>query len=207
MKSNGMNAGKEVRSVLLPLLVSFAAGVADFVRLRSPHRPSQSDSPAVPRLRQLSLQACDRQKIDVSAGADDQGGDCQRWSDGPRPLEAGSEERVDALKDLIFLASELQHPRSSLPYWISLLLRCGLLMCSWRLRTCRPLALVLQGQLCLLAMWPKLFPQLYNTNTAARQVTADMLRTTQRVERGGSVMLCESCQEQQQKPRCSQSGG
>ena len=35
--------------------------------------------------------------------------------------------------NLIFLAREFQHPRSSLPYWFSLLLRCGLLMCSWML--------------------------------------------------------------------------
>ena len=31
LKSNGLNAEKEVRSVLLPLLVSFAANPADFV--------------------------------------------------------------------------------------------------------------------------------------------------------------------------------
>ena len=124
---------------------------------------------------------------------------------GKRTNEAGSEERVDALKDLIFLASELQHPRSSLPCWISLLIRCGLVMCSWRLQT-SCLSEVLQGQLCPVAMRPNLCPQLHNTNTSARQVAADMLRATQRVERGGSVMHCESCQEQQQKPRCSQSG-
>ena len=54
-----------------------------------------------------------------------QGEDRHRWSDGSRLLEAGSEKSVDALKDRIFLAHEFQHPRSSLPCWISLLLQCG----------------------------------------------------------------------------------
>ena len=87
----------------------------------------QSGFPAVPRVRQLSLsKLVDRQNFSVSGigelgvfAADCsqslyQGEDQLKFFDGPRLLEAG-DERVDALKDRIFLSGELQHPRSSLP--------------------------------------------------------------------------------------------
>jgi len=38
---------------------------------------------------------------------------------------------------------------------------------------------MLQGQLCPVAMWLMLFPQLFSTNTTALQVAAGMLRATQ----------------------------
>ena len=56
---------------------------------------------------------------------------------------------------------------------------------------------VLQSQVCPVAMRPKPCPRVYNTNTAARQVAAEMHRATTELREAGSVMLYESCQEQQ----------
>ena len=155
---------------------------------RSRSRPSQSGSPAVLRVRQLSLSklVTDKNKNISVSGIGELcvfAADCSQslyqgenrlgWSDGPRLLEAGGEERVDALKDRIFPAQEFQHPRSSLPCWISLLLRCGLRMCSWKLPV---------------AIRQRFSPQHYNTNTAARQV-ADSLIEGRRIQllRGHSI--------------------
>ena len=81
--------------------------------------------------------------------------------------------------NLSFLAREFQHPRSSLPFWFSLLLRCGLLLCPWRRGTCGPLPFLgVASQLCPGAMRPTFSHSSPIPNTAARQVTAEALLTT-----------------------------
>lgn len=106
------------------------------------------------------------QRVQMIKGETDLGGLM-----GHDSLKLSAKERVDALKDLIFLAREVQHP----PLFIALLDQpvasvwaSDVFLEAVDLQTpCLPE--VLQGQLCPVAMRPKLFPQLYNTNTAARQ--------------------------------------